>query len=123
ATIRSDYASVYPSNNRNIVSPSIGAGWRISEESFMKSLKPVLSNLKLRYSWGPLPNANLPATTIPYTTIGTILPTEGNPTQPVFGGSLQPGISPTSVPNPNLTWEYTQESDFGLEAGFLNNKL
>jgi TonB-linked SusC/RagA family outer membrane protein len=123
ATIRSDYASVYPSNNRNIVSPSIGAGWRISEESFMKSLKPVLSNLKLRYSWGRLPNANLPATTIPYTTIGTILPTEGNPTQPVFGGSLQPGISPTSVPNPNLTWEYTQESDFGLEAGFLNNKL
>lgn len=122
-TIRSDYASVYPSNHRNIVSPSIGAGWRISEEEFMQNLKPVLSNLKLRYSWGRLPNANLPESTIPYTTIGTILPTEGNATQPVFGGSLQPGIAPTSVPNPDLTWEYTQESDWGLEAGFFNNKL
>lgn len=121
ANIRSDYSSQYPSNHRNIVSPAIGVGWRISEEQFMESLKPVLSNLKLRYSWGRLPNANLPNSYIAYSQIGTTVGQGG--TQPVFGGTLNSGVTQLNVPNFALSWEYTEESDPGLEAGFFDNRL
>lgn len=121
ANIRSDYSSQYPSNNRNIISPAIGVGWRISEEEFMKELRPVLSNLKFRYSWGRLPNANLPNSYIGYPQTGTSTGQGG--TQPVFGGVLNPGVTTLNVPNPGLSWEYTEESDPGIEAGFFNNKL
>lgn len=121
ANIRSDYSSQYPSTHRNIVSPAIGVGWRISEEDFMKDLRPVVSNLKVRYSWGRLPNANLPNSYIGYPQTGTTTGQGG--TQPVFGGVLNPGVTTLNVPNPGLTWEYTEESDPGIEAGFFNNKL
>jgi len=121
ANIRSDYSSQYPSNHRNIVSPAIGVGWRISEEDFMKGLKNVFDNLKLRYSWGRLPNANLPNSYIAFPQIGTLVGQGG--TQPVFGGALNSGVTALNVPNPTLSWEYTEESDPGLEAAFLNNRL
>jgi TonB-linked SusC/RagA family outer membrane protein len=121
ANIRSDYASQYPSNNRNIISPAVGVGWRISEEEFMKGVKNVFDNIKLRYSWGRLPNANLPNSYIAFAQIGTLTGAGG--TQPVFGGTLNPGVTALNVPNQGLTWEYTEESDPGLELGFLNNRL
>lgn len=121
ANIRSDYSSQYPSNHRNIVSPAVGVGWRISEEDFMKGLRNVFDELKLRYSWGRLPNANLPNSYIAFPQIGTLVGQGG--TQPVFGGALNAGVTALNVPNPTLSWEYTEESDPGLEAAFLNHRL
>jgi TonB-dependent SusC/RagA subfamily outer membrane receptor len=48
ANIRSDYSSQYPSNHRNIISPAVGVGWRISEEPFFEGWKDAVNNLKLR---------------------------------------------------------------------------
>jgi len=121
ANIRSDYSSQYPSNHRNIVSPAVGVGWRISEEKFMEGLKTALNSLKLRYSWGRLPNANLPNSYIAYPQIGSSTGAGG--TQPVFGGTLNSGVTIQNVPNPGLSWEYTEESDPGIEAAFLHNRL
>ncbi|HZE86003.1 MAG TPA: TonB-dependent receptor [Puia sp.] len=121
ANLRSDYSSQYPSNHRNILSPAVGVGWRISEERFMEGLKPIVNNLKLRYSWGRLPNANLPNSYIAFPQIGTLTGQGG--TQPVFGGSLNSGVTVLNVPNPTLSWEYTEESNPGIEAGFIHNRL
>ena len=49
---RYDGSSKFPKNSRFGFFPSVSAGWRISEEAFMKPLNSVLSNLKLRGSWG-----------------------------------------------------------------------
>ncbi|PYF69928.1 SusC/RagA family TonB-linked outer membrane protein [Pedobacter nutrimenti] len=96
--------------------PSIGAGWVISNEPFMKD-QTVFSNLKLRGSWGKIGNAGVPSN-----------PTTLTVSQPggyviVFNGVAYTGKSiDTAVPT-FLNWERGVGTDIGLEAGFLNNRL
>lgn len=117
ASIRLDRSSLFSADNRNAWFTSVSLGWRISEERFMKNQK-VFSNLKLRASYGVTGNNN-----IDYNAALEVL----NPANYPLGKNetLVPGAANTSstLANSNITWEQTDEYNFGLDAGFLDNKI
>jgi TonB-linked SusC/RagA family outer membrane protein len=115
ANARYDGTSRFPSSGRWGLFPSISAGWRISEEHFVKDNLAWVDNLKLRASWGKLGNQNIG--TYPYQ---NVLATGQNYT---FGGTLASGIALTTLANANVTWETTAVTDLGLDLSVLKNKL
>lgn len=110
ASIRRDGSSRFGWNNLWGTFAAFGGAWKIDEEEFLKD-KSWLSNLKLRYSWGENGNNSIGE----YRAFGTLA--GGNYS---FGGNLSNGLIPNTIENPNLTWEKTQSSDFGLELGLFN---
>jgi len=113
--LRYDGSQIFAEGKRFGTFPGVSLGWVLSEESFLKE-SPVISNLKLRASWGKSGNDKiLPFQYLNFFNIGT-----GGY---VFGGqdvlALNPGVSA----NPNITWENQLSRDIGLEAGFFQNKL
>jgi len=115
ANARYDGTSRFPASGRWGLFPSISAGWRISEEHFIKDNLAWVDNLKLRASWGKLGNQNIG--TYPYQ---NVLATGQNYT---FGGTLASGIALTTLANANVTWETTAVTDLGLDLSVLKNKL
>ena len=120
ASIRLDRSSLFSKGNRNAWFPSVSLGWRISEEKFMKDQRAV-SNLKLRASYGMTGNND-----INYTAALEVINAANYPLGTTHGnGSLTPGeanISST-LANPDITWEQTDEYNVGLDLGFLDNKI
>lgn len=116
ATLRYDASSNYPRDDRWEYFPSIGLGWRVTEEGFMQS-QTIFDNLKLRASWGRLGNNNIPANIfrLPVNRAGRF--------GAVYGGVLFPGANITDVVPPTLFWEIVEEVNLGAEMGFLNNRL
>ncbi len=117
ANIREDGSSRFDPKYRWGTFPSVSTGWVISSENFMKRL-PVVSYLKLRASWGALGNERIG--NYPYqAAIG-------------FGNALlYQGTTPVSVTTaaqttyaiPNISWEKTETTDFGMDLNLLKNKL
>lgn len=94
---------------------SLGAGWVITEEDFMKDFT-FLDYLKLKGSWGTLGNQNM----------DRVYPAEPvllNTSNAVFGDNIIPGYEIAYLPNPNLRWEKIEAWEAGLEAYFLKNRL
>jgi TonB-linked SusC/RagA family outer membrane protein len=96
--------------------PSIGGGWVISNEDFMKD-QSIFSNLKLRASWGKIGNAGVP-----------INPTTSTVAQPAnytayFNHIGYTGANVNSIVPPTIFWERSAGTDVGLEMGFLTNRL
>ncbi len=112
-TMRSDRASRFGEGNKVGYFPSVSAGWRISDEQFMKSLTFV-NDLKLRASWGKTGNFLIPN----YASIGLL-----NPYNYVFGNVVTNGIAPTTPSNPNLTWEKNTQTDIGLDMSLFKNRV
>ncbi|WP_415327642.1 SusC/RagA family TonB-linked outer membrane protein [Chryseobacterium sp. MMS23-Vi53] len=110
ASIRRDGSSRFGWNNLWGTFAAFGAGWKVDQENFLKDVK-WLNNLKLRYSWGENGNNSIGE----YRAFGTL--SGGNYS---FGGNLSNGLIPNTIPNPDLTWEKTRSSDFGLELGLFN---
>lgn len=114
-TYRRDGTSKFSPGNRWGNFNSVGAGWVISEENFMKTSK-VLDFLKLRASWGQVGNV-----------LGTgsylYLPILNTSSIGVFGNNVYNSVSPDYVPDPNLHWEVVNGIDLGLEFRTLNNRL
>lgn len=96
---------------------SVGAGWLISEEEFMKDIT-WLDMLKLKGSWGTLGNQNLdrayPAE-----------PLLSNAYSAVFGtpSAVYPGYQLSYLPNATLRWEKVEAWEVGAEANFFRNRL
>lgn len=113
ASIRQDGSSVFSKNNKYGIFPSLGFAWRASEESFIKNIVAI-SNLKIRGSWGQAGN---PAIS-PYQSllVGNIINTAQT-----AGSGVAVGLSPT-LPNDNLTWETTTQTNIGLDFGAINNR-
>jgi len=111
--LRYDGSSRFSPDYRWGAFPSFSAGWRMNEESWLKSVQ-WLTNLKLRASWGKLGNNAI-----------------GNyDWQSVYsaanystGQALTSGIAVTSIANAALTWEETAVTNVGLDFGFFDNKL
>jgi len=110
---RYDGSPIFPEATRFGFFPQASAAWVISEESFMP--KDLFSNLKLRASWGRLGNDRVN----PFQYIGAF----GYGAGWVVNGNDVRGITATSTPNPNITWEVSEKTDLGLEAGFLQDRL
>jgi TonB-linked SusC/RagA family outer membrane protein len=115
-TVRRDGSSTLSSANQWFNYPSIGLGWNVIEESFMKGLT-WMSNLKLRGSWGIAGNRNVGA----YSTLGALSTRFYNFGQGTAGQQL--GYVVTQLPATDLGWQSTQQVDIGLEFGLLNNRL
>ena len=115
-TGRYDGSSRFGENNKYGFFPSAALAWRLSEEDFIKSLD-VFSNLKLRLGWGRTGNQEIP-NKISQILVGTAANANG-----FFNGTLTPGITFLRVPNPNIQWETTIQSDLGLDFGFFSNRL
>jgi len=115
ANARYDGSSRFPENNRWGFFPSFSAGWRISEESFIKENLTWVDNLKLRASWGILGNQNI--SNYPYQNAISL---GQNYT---FGGTLAPGASVTTLANTAIKWETTQVTDIGLDLDIFKGKL
>jgi len=117
ASIRRDGASqFFGTNNVWGNFPSIGAGWVISNEEFMKN-QNIFSNLKLRGSWGKVGNAGVPFNPSTQTvdqSAGLIA---------IFGGIPYTGASINTIVPQTLFWERSAGTDIGLEMGFLKNRL
>lgn len=113
-TFRSDGSTIFPPNKRYGFFPNVSAGWIISEEKFMSSVKFV-NNLKLRATYGELGNDQVQAF--------QFLQNFEFGNNYVFGGSTAPGIFSSTLPNPNITWEVSKKLDFGLNATLFNRKL
>lgn len=109
ASVRADGSSVLADGHKWGYFPSVSAGWRITEEEWMKSSSSWLDNLKLRLSWGLSGNAAIEA----YQTLATISAIVPNSTNK----------APMTIANPNLTWEKTSAFNIGLDFGFLNGRI
>ena len=114
ATIRRDGTSRFSDINKYAIFPSIAVGWRMSEESFIKSI-PAISNLKLKFGYGQMGNEGIGN----YETISTFI-AGGNT---VLGGVELSGAQPARIPNPDLTWETTEEYNFGLDFGLFDERI
>jgi len=113
---RYDGSSKFPENNRFGFFPSFSAGWRISEEAFMKNNSSFISNLKLRGSWGSIGNQDISA----YSYFAAM--NSANATWGLNGEKPITLTSPALVRS-NFTWEEVRTINAGLDFGFLKNRL
>ena len=113
ANIRTDGSSRFAKGHKWGVFPSFSAAWRISEEGFVKNLGFV-DNLKLRASWGQTGNERIDAF--------MYLP-QYNTSNVVMNGSLVSAVYQKKMANPDVTWETVEQTNIGLDFGFLNNTI
>ncbi|WBL23771.1 SusC/RagA family TonB-linked outer membrane protein [Zunongwangia sp. HRR-M8] len=115
ATIRRDGSSRFREANRWGTFPSLALGWRINNEEFFNVSDGLVSNLKLRASYGELGNQNI-GDYLYQAVINRTVPYNFN-LERVLGG-LQ-----TSVINDNIVWETTKSLDIGIETTLFNRKF
>ena len=118
-TVRRDGSSRFGSNNKYGVFPSFSLGWNVMNEKFMKSTSDWLNNLKVRFSWGKNGNDNIGDFRY------TVLTQGGNNYGfGMAGGEKEVNSSKASgLSNPDLKWEESEQTDIGVDFGFLNNKI
>lgn len=119
---RRDGASNFGPNNRYGNFAAAGLSWRFSEETFVKRSLPGLTDGKLSISWGQTGNNNIP------NFLNTARTYQGNPGGALvysFGGTetFVSGTTLTTLSNPDLKWEQTNQTDIGIDLAFLNNRL
>ena len=115
ASIRYDGSSVLAEGNRWDVFPAFSVGWRISDEQFMEKTKSWLDNLKIRFGYGVTGTASIN----PYSTASTL-----EQTNLAFGDKVQNTYRYRQYyANTDLTWEKSYNSNLGLDATFLNNRI
>lgn len=110
ATFRTDGSSRFGKDNRWGYFPSGAIGWILTEEKFMQNLKPVISYLKLRASYGLTGSQNLG-----YNDYASYMGSN------VYDAS--PGVYPSSLGNDQLRWESQRQTDIGLDYGFWDDRI
>jgi len=127
-TIRHDGSSVFNDGHRWGTFPSVSAGWVITNEKFMAKTQSWLDFLKIRASWGQNGNCAIPA----YQYLATIAQSgQYNDNGYKFASDMNTSVAGTPktgayaniLPNYDLTWETSEQLDFGFDARFLNSRL
>ena len=115
ATGRYDGSSRFSEGNQWGFFPSVSAGWVISKEKFMESIGDYVSFLKLRASYGLLGNQDIG--NYPYASkINTGY-------SYWIDKQLAGGVAQTTLSNSDISWEKSQQINFGLDASFFNRKF
>lgn len=128
-TYRRDGSSRLAPGNQWFDYPAVSAGWVVSDENFMANSKNI-SYLKLRAGWGRTSNQAIN----PYASKGLVSNNNGlNPSGDIgaagtiirynFGPTIVTGYNVVSLPNPNLSWEFTSTTNIGLDFGLFNNRI
>jgi TonB-linked SusC/RagA family outer membrane protein len=115
ASLRNDGSSAFGVNNRWGLFPAVSGAWQIIEEDFMKKL-PVVSDLKLRVGYGVSGNSE------GFNAFSSIL-VYGNSSKFIYNGNVTNAIGPVRNDNPNLKWESTATTNFGIDFGFLKDRI
>lgn len=116
ASMRADGSSKFSKGDQWGYFPSVALGWRVSEEAFLKGSK-VISNLKLRGSWGQIGSDKI-SNYLMYSTL-----VRASEYDAVFNGTFYPNASLNTLASPNITWEFSEQKDLGLELGLLGNRI
>ncbi len=114
--LRQDGSSVFPSDYKYGIFPSFSLAWRVSGEKFMNPLRDVLSDLKIRGSWGLTGIDGNLEDNPEYALLGLQY-------NAVFSDEVVRGIAPAAVINPALRWESAEQTDIGIDLGLFNNQL
>lgn len=104
--------------NRYGIFPSVAAGWRISEESFLKHI-PSVTDLKIRASWGQLGNQSIPN----FQYLNTLTSDQIEYTLGTGNQAAAAGIIVQSLANPDIKWEATTQKDLGIDASLLDGRV
>lgn len=114
ATGRADGSSKFGENNKFAFFPSAALAWRVSEEDFLKG-NPIISNLKVRTSYGLTGNSEIP----PYQSLSTL----NSNYAAVYGNTKVGGTGINRLANPDLKWEKTAQTDVGVEIGLFKGRV
>lgn len=130
-TIRRDGSSRFGKNNRYATFPSVSAGWRINQESFLKKASWI-DDLKIRASWGQTGNQeidNLARYTLYVSNYG-VTENGGQSYGTSYdiagsngGSTLASGFKRNQIGNDNIKWETTTQTDLGFDFAFFRNTL
>jgi TonB-dependent starch-binding outer membrane protein SusC len=119
ATARMDGSSKFGGNNRYAFFPSFGAAWRISEEDFLADADAV-NNLTLRFGWGVTGNQEIP----PKITKAQLSVSTGSGVgYPLDGTNIAPGFNFVRIPNKDIRWEVSRQSNIGIDFSFFKDRL
>ena len=130
AIIRADGSNNFARGHRWGYFPSVSAGWNISNEKFMESTSSWLSFLKLRASWGQNGNcqignfyylSNIGFSPSGYPDYGYKF--SSDMVQTVTDNVYTTGAYAKNVPNPDVTWETSEQLNIGLDARFFGGRL
>ncbi|WP_036156632.1 SusC/RagA family TonB-linked outer membrane protein [Maribacter forsetii] len=113
ATLRRDGASNFAANEKYALFPSAALGWKVSNEKFLQDSKAI-SNLKLRASYGVTGNPSISA----YQSLSRLETIYAS-----SNGQTVSAVTPEQSENPNLKWESSYQSNFGIDLGFVNNRI
>ncbi|MCF8358842.1 MAG: TonB-dependent receptor [Prolixibacteraceae bacterium] len=116
ATFRRDGSSKFGANRKYGNFPSIAAGWRMSQEEFIKNLN-VFNNLKLRLGWGMTGNSEIGADNSTF-----LLKPDAGATAIINNVPIT-GFKIDKTPQPDLHWETTTSTNIGLDFGFFDGRL
>ena len=131
ASFRVDGSSKFNKDNRYGYFPSASLAWTFTEEKFMKPIKSILSNGKLRLSWGLTGNNRIGEYDYYYllsvlkSRVGSYSPTNSIPSgvYPFENDATNAGTVPISLQNKNLKWETTEQWNLGLDLSFFNERI
>ena len=112
-TGRGDGSSRFGSSNKYAFFPSAALAWRASEEDFLRNSN-LISNLKVRTSYGLTGNSEIPA----YQSLASL-----GTYSAIFNDTRVTGVGLGRLANPDLVWEKTAQADFGVEVGILQNRI
>ena len=113
ATGRYDGASVLAPGNKWDFFPSFALAWKMQEEEFLKPLTWI-NELKLRAGYGVVGNSAVGA----YSTSGPL-----SQYKYAFGDIAAIGYNPYNMPNPDMKWETTAQTNFGIDYALLGNRI
>ena len=113
ATGRTDGSSRLAPGNKWAFFPSFGFSWQLGDERFMQRFH-WLDQLKVRASYGTTGNTSI----APYQTQGTL-----SSKLYTFGTTKVRGYRPGSIPNPDLGWEKTDQTDAGFEYAVMGSRI
>ncbi len=110
--LRRDGASQFGAGNKWATFPAVSASWRLTRGDFLPA---SVSELRLRAGWGKQGNAAVR----PYQSLLLLAPGP----RAAFGNTAITAITQSQNPNPDLKWEETEQINFAIDYGFLNNRF
>lgn len=114
ASFRADGSSKFRGGNLYGYFPAFNVGWRVSNEDFFKGLLPVISDFKLRGSYGFVGNQEIGN----YPTVSLY-----NSTQSIFNQQKSAAVLLSTFGNPDLKWEKSEQLDLGMDLSFFNGRI
>ncbi|NDW13871.1 TonB-dependent receptor [Bacteroides sp. 214] len=127
ATLRRDGSSRFGPDHKWATFPAVSLGWNVLNEPYLIDRRPEwFDSFKIRFSWGKNGNENIG--NFRYTSLmdggqnyyfgGGYVVSDGSKS-----GTMQYGTSPAAIPNPNVKWEESEQTDIGFDAKFFRNAL